>query len=123
MSELSLVSKVFIAIVSILHFYFFILESILWTKPKGLKVFNMDIEQAMKTKILALNQGWYNLFFSVGLLWSLISTDPIIANTLAKYILTSIFVAGIVGGMTVTKRIFIIQSIPALVGLFFVFWK
>ncbi len=47
------------------HVYIFILESVLWTRPRGMAVFGNTPAEAQATRLLALNQGFYNLFLAV----------------------------------------------------------
>jgi len=109
--------KSLITIIAILHAYFLILEMYLWDKSVGLKIFRMSIEKAKETKALALNQGLYNGFLVAGLIWSLIESNLIFANALQYFFLCCVFIAGIVGGLSVNKRIFLIQGMPALITL------
>ena len=60
-----------VAVVAALHVVFFVLESLLWTKPFGRRVFGLSRELSEATKSLALNQGVCNLFLAAGLIWSL----------------------------------------------------
>jgi putative membrane protein len=90
----------------------------LWTTPYGLKVFHNTIEKARETAVLAANQGLYNGFLSAGLIWSLIYPEPRVAQHIALFFLTCVFVAGLYGAYSVSKRIFVIQSVPALLGIF-----
>ena len=55
------VVTVFAFVAIAIHVYIWILESFLWTKPKGREVFNMSEEFAESTKDMAANQGLYNL--------------------------------------------------------------
>lgn len=110
----------FVAIVCLLHIYFFILESFLWTTPHGLKVFGMTQEDAQRTKKLALNQGVYNAFVAAGLIWALIHPVGLVASQIAAFILGFVVIAGVVGGLTVSKKIFFIQALPALIGILFI---
>mgnify|MGYP006204913009 CR=1 FL=1 len=71
-----LVAQVLIAIISILHLYFLILEMFLWDKPLGMKAFGNTAEKAKLTKVLAQNQGLYNGFLAAGLIWSLFASAP-----------------------------------------------
>lgn len=107
--------------VSIIHFYFLILEMFLWTKPFGRKVFRLNIEQAETQKALAANQGLYNGFLSAGLLWSVVHPDPNIAEQIAQFFLVCVIIAGIYGALTVSRKIFYIQSAPALIAFLFIF--
>jgi len=105
----------FITLVSFIHIYIVILEMFLWTQPKGIKIFGLKSKQfAKETKVLAANQGLYNGFLAAGLIWSMISQK----NDLAVFFLICVFIAGLYGSFSTKKpRIFVIQSIPALLAL------
>ena len=112
---MNILQYILISIVALIHLYIMILEMVLWTSPKGIKVFGLrDKEFAIQTKILAANQGLYNGFLAAGLIWS-IHTQKI---DVAIFFLTCVFIAGLYGSYSTRKpRIFIIQSIPALIGI------
>lgn len=105
------------ALVALLHLAFLILEMFLWTKPLGLKVFRHTPEKAETTRVLAANQGLYNGFLAAGLLWSLVHPAPDVARQIQVFFLACVAVAGIAGAVTVSRRIFFIQAVPALAGL------
>jgi putative membrane protein len=75
----------------------------------------MSEEFARQTRALAANQGLYNLFIVVGLLWGL-SFGPVGELTRVIF-LGFVSVAGIFGGLTVNGRIFLIQGLPGLLAL------
>lgn len=56
---------VFAALAALIHVYIFYLESLAWTAPATRKVFGTTAEEAETTKLLAFNQGFYNLFLAV----------------------------------------------------------
>ena len=108
-----------IALVAFEHFYFMILEMFFWTKPKGLKAFGLTKEKAEDSKVLAANQGLYNGFLSAGLIWALI--DKNYSNEIALFFLSCVIVAGIYGAYSTHKRkLFYIQSIPAILAIILV---
>lgn len=98
------------AIVAVLHVGFMILESVLWTKPSGRKVFGLSAEKAAMTKDLASNQGVYNLMLAIGIAWALAVGN---VGALA-FLLVFVVVVGIYGAVTVSPAIFVVQSLPAL---------
>ena len=109
---------VLIGLVALLHFYFLILEMFLWTKPSGMRAFRLDKATAEQTKVLAANQGLYNGFLSIGLVWSLFDTRPEVAQSVAVFFLTCVVIAGFYGAYsTKNKKILFIQSAPAIVAL------
>ena len=56
---------VFAALAALLHVYIFVMESLTWTTPRTRKVFGTSAEEAETTKLLAFNQGFYNLFLAI----------------------------------------------------------
>ncbi|WP_418497638.1 DUF1304 domain-containing protein [Flagellimonas sp.] len=111
------VAKIIIAVVALLHFYFLWLEMFAWT-TKAKKVFRKFPEDLFEpTKTLAANQGLYNGFLATGLVWSLIIQDPNWQVYVALFFLGCVAVAGIYGALTVSKKIFTVQALPALLGI------
>jgi putative membrane protein len=109
---MNLISDILIVITALLHFYFLYLEMFLWDKPRGMKTFRMTEEQAKQSKTLAMNQGLYNGFLAAGLIWGLFAGDAV-----KIFFLCCVTIAGIFGAFTVSKRIFYIQAVPAIVAL------
>ena len=111
--------NILILIVALLHLYFLVLEMFLWTKPFGLKTFGQSFEKAQASAVLAANQGLYNGFLFAGLLWGLMAANSVVGFQFQVFFLGCVVVAGMYGGLTVSRRIFFIQSVPAAVALAF----
>lgn len=114
---MAIAASAFTLLVAVLHTWFLVLEMFLWTKPMGRKTFGMSAEDAEGTKVLAQNQGLYNGFLVAGLLLGVFWPEPDVAFALRVYSLSCVIVAGIYGAATVSKRIFVVQSVPAIVAL------
>ncbi|MGZ4526199.1 MAG: DUF1304 domain-containing protein [Mycobacterium sp.] len=56
---------IFAALAALLHLYIFVMESLTWTSPRTRATFGTTAEEAETTKLLAFNQGFYNLFLAV----------------------------------------------------------
>ena len=56
---------VFAALAGLLHVYIFTMESLTWTSKRTRAAFGTTAEEAETTKLLALNQGFYNLFLAI----------------------------------------------------------
>jgi putative membrane protein len=106
-----------VVLVAVEHLWFLVLEMFLWTRPLGLKTFRNTEEKARLSATLAANQGLYNGFLAAGLLWGLFHPDPRVALQITLFFLGCVVVAGVFGAITVSRRIFWIQAVPALVGL------
>ena len=111
------VATILVALIALEHVYILILEMFLWTTPKGLKAFGMTPAQAEATKVLAANQGLYNGFLAAGLFWSLVHPDPAFAWQIKLFFLGAVVVAGLYGGATASRKIFVIQALPAAIAL------
>ncbi len=114
MAALRICLLIFIAI---FHIYALVLEMFLWTKPAGLKTFRMTLEQAKSSEALAKNQGLYNGFLAAGLMWAVFTPQLNFSFMLANFFLICVALAGIFGGITVGKKLFFLQGVPAILGL------
>ena len=56
---------VFAALAALLHVYIFTMESLTWTSARTRATFGTTPEEAETTKLLAFNQGFYNLFLAI----------------------------------------------------------
>jgi putative membrane protein len=110
------IANILTALVALLHFGILVLEMFFWNHPVGQKIFGMSPEVAASSAVLAANQGLYNGFLAVGLVWGLISDR----RDVKIFFLACIIVAGIFGGLTAKTSIIFSQALPALVALIFV---
>lgn len=53
------------ALAAVLHVYVFYLESLAWTSREARRVFRTTPEEAEQLRLMAFNQGFYNLFLSL----------------------------------------------------------
>lgn len=111
-----------VALVAALHAYFLVLEMFLWTKPKGLKTFGNTLEKAQASAVLAANQGLYNGFLAAGLIWGLIHPNPAFGLQIKVFFLLCVVVAGLYGGYSVSRRIIMVQALPAALALLLVWF-
>jgi putative membrane protein len=64
---LLIIAIVFSSLAALLHVYIWVMESILWTRPSIWKRFGLKSQADAETiRPMALNQGFYNLFLSIG---------------------------------------------------------
>ena len=59
------IGLIFAGLAALLHVYIFVMESLTWTTPRTRAVFGTTAEEAQTTKMLAFNQGFYNLFLAI----------------------------------------------------------
>jgi putative membrane protein len=114
---MTIISQLLIGFIAALHIYILWLEMFAWT-TRGKKVFKtIPKDQFEKTKVMAANQGLYNGFLAAGLIWSLVIQDIDWSTNVALFFLSCVLVAGIYGAITASKRILLVQAVPALLGL------
>lgn len=111
----------FVGVASAVHFYIFIMESILWGKPKTNKVFGLSPEGAEQNRLFAFNQGYYNLFLAIAALVGIFlsHSDHSAGVTLMIYSSLSMLGAALVLLYSQPKllRAVLIQGLPPLLGL------
>lgn len=114
---MSWLSNTLISLIAGLHIYILWLEMFAWTS-RGKKVFtSFPAELFEPTKVMAANQGLYNGFLAAGLIWSLFIQDSVWGKNVALFFLTCVFVAGLYGAFSADKKIFFVQSVPALLAI------
>lgn len=114
---MTILSKIIIAVIALVHVYILWLEMFAWT-TRARKVFRgFPPELFEKTKPMAANQGLYNGFLAAGLVWSLLICDTQWSINVAFFFLSCVLVAGLFGAFTVQKKILYVQAIPALIGI------
>lgn len=113
--DMNVVTNILIGLVALLHVYFLVLEMFLWTSPTGRRVFRTTPEFAQASKTLAANQGLYNGFLAAGLIVGL--AEGADGFHFKLFFLSCVIVAGLYGAWTVSRRIFFLQALPAIVAL------
>ena len=73
---------------ALLHVYIWVLESFRWTEPATRKTFGTSAADAEVTKLLAYNQGFYNLFLAI------ITLAGVVAGGADGYVGTALVLAG-----------------------------
>jgi putative membrane protein len=114
--EQEMIAYLLVALVAALHLYFMYLEMVAWDTPTGRKAFNLTPEFSAASKTLAANQGLYNGFLAAGLIWALVAGAPV-GYPAKIFFLVCVIIAGLYGAATVSRRILLVQSLPAAVAL------
>jgi putative membrane protein len=112
-----LAATLLVVLVALEHLGFLVLEMFLWTGPVGLRVFRNTAERARDSATLAANQGLYNGFLAAGLAFGLVYPQPDAAKAITTFFLACVVVAGIYGGYSVSRRILMVQALPAALAL------
>ena len=112
-----MIGAILVGLVALLHLWIMALEMLLWETPRARRAFGTTAEFAAATRVLAANQGLYNGFLAAGLIWALIAGLPGEGRMIAHFFLSCVFVAGLYGAATASRRILFIQALPALLAL------
>lgn len=112
-----------IALIAVLHLYIAWFEMFAWTSrgPKVFRQFPKDLFEPTKT--LAANQGLYNAFLAVGLIWPFLIEDPIWQQNIALMFLVFVAAAGVFGALTASRKILYVQAVPAGIAILLLFLK
>jgi putative membrane protein len=116
---MALAANIVIGLIGLIHVYILVLEMFLWTSPMGRKAFGLKPDFAEATKVLAANQGLYNGFLAAGLFWGL--SLGAAGFEVKVFFLLCVLTAGVYGAATASRKILVIQAIPALLGLVLLF--
>ncbi|MCL4105517.1 UNVERIFIED_CONTAM: hypothetical protein GTU68_055648 [Idotea baltica] len=113
------IAALLIGLIALLHLYIAWFEIFAWVErgPAVFAAFPADLFEP--TKAMAANQGLYNAFLAVGLIWSLLIRDRVWQRNVAMCFLLFVSVAGIFGALTVSPRILFVQTVPAGLALAF----
>lgn len=111
------ISSILISIIAALHAYIAWFEIFAW-ETRGPNVFaSFSPELFSQTTDMAANQGLYNGFLAVGLVWALFIRDAKWKVNVATCFLLFVAVAGVFGAFTVSTHILYIQTVPAIITL------
>ncbi|MDR2274626.1 MAG: DUF1304 domain-containing protein [Sphingobacterium sp.] len=117
-------ANVLTALVLLEHVYIVWMEMFAW-ETAGKRSFGkaLPAELFRPTKGLAANQGLYNGFLVAGLVWSFLISDPTWSDNVRLFFLGCVLVAGVFGGISASKKIFLVQGVPALLAILFVLFS
>lgn len=108
---------VLLALIAALHLYIAWFEIFAWTS-RGPAVFDMLPQDLFaQTTQLAANQGVYNAFLAVGLIWAVLIRDEDWQFRIATCFLLFVAVAGMAAAVTLDIRSGLPQLLPAGVAL------
>jgi putative membrane protein len=122
---MKVIAQVLVGVVAALHVGFFGLEAFRWKGPDGLghQQAGMSVDGARESANLAINQGIYNGFLAVGLIWSLFAGER--GLSVKVFVLVSAVVAGVAGALLfqpINPVFLLVQSLPAALALGAVWW-
>src|SRR5689334_20261597 len=94
----------FAGLAAVLHVYIWVMESLTWTSKRTRATFGITEEQALATKEMAFNQGFYNLFLAI-----ITVTGIVIGGIGHNYVGLALVFAG-TGSMLAAALVLLISS-------------
>lgn len=101
---MAIAALVFAALAAVVHVYIWVLESMMWTAPRTRAVFGTTEAEAATTKLLALNQGFYNLFLAV------VTTVGIVAFAMCSTAVGAALIFAGTGSMVLAAVVLLVSS-------------
>ena len=117
---MSILALILILFVAIEHYCILILEMYFNESETIQRNFGLDSKflKDERVKKMMANQGLYNSFLATGLVWSLIESGEFqFQIQIAVFFLICIICAAVYGSVTVSKKIFLLQGLPALMAI------
>ena len=115
---MSILALILILFVAIEHYCILILEMYFNESETIQRNFGLDSKflKDERVKKMMANQGLYNSFLASGLIWSLTETGEFQIQ-ITVFFLICIICAAVYGSVTVSKKIFLLQGLPALMAI------
>lgn len=109
-----MIGSILTGLVALLHIYILVLEMFMWETDRARKAFGTTPDFARQTKVLAANQGLYNGFLAAGLIWGVTLGEA--GDPIKLFFLGCVAIAGLYGGLTASRRIMLVQTVPAAIA-------
>lgn len=113
---MAVLAGVLVGLVALVHLGIMVVEMFGWTTARARASFGTTAEFAESTRTMAANQGLYNGFLALALVWALIAGGSA-GFQIAVYGLVCVIVAGLYGAVTAARRILLVQTLPAGIAL------
>ena len=119
---MGIIAGMLILLVAVEHIYILIMEMFFNESKVAQRSFGLTKEflKDERVKIMMANQGLYNGFLAMGLIWSIFESG-VFQIQLAIFFLTCVICAAMYGALTVSYRILFMQGIPAILALMVIF--
>ncbi|OOZ78219.1 hypothetical protein BHL35_19025 [Bacillus cereus] len=116
---MEIIAAILVGIVALEHLFIMILEMFFMNSKLAKRAFQLPehLEGDRNVTIMFANQGLYNGFLAVGLIWGLILGLNSIGYMVQLFFVMCVVVAALFGGFTSNKSIIVKQGLPAILAL------
>lgn len=118
-----IIATIMAVLVALEHFFILWLEMFNADSEMAAQAFGVprDLLKTPEVQTLFKNQGLYNGFLAVGILFSLFVMPAVASAGATLFFLACILVAAVYGSVTASKAIIVIQGLPALIAFILVY--
>ena len=95
---------IFAGLAALLHVYIWTMESLTWTSARTRATFGITEEEAVATKELAFNQGFYNLFLAI------VTAVGLVLGAFEKYDAATALIFAGTGSMLAAALVLLVSS-------------
>ena len=116
---MEIIAAILVGIVALEHLFIMILEMFFMNSKVAKRALKLPehLEGDRNVAIMFANQGLYNGFLAVGLIWGLILGLNSIGYMVQLFFVMCVVVAALFGGFTSNKSIIVKQGLPAILAL------
>ena len=111
-------ANIIVAFTALVHIGLMIAEIFFWKQPFIHERLGFTLQEAIKVAPIVANAGLYNGFIGSGLIWGLVSGTK--GYPIKIFFLVCVTIAGIFGAVTLRPTTLIIQTLPGVAALFFI---
>ncbi len=118
-NTVEIIAAILVGIVALEHLFIMSLEMFFMNSKVAKRAFKLPehLEGDRNVAIMFANQGLYNGFLAVGLIWGLILGLNSIGYMVQLFFVMCVVVAALFGGFTSNKSIIVKQGLPAILAL------
>ncbi len=120
---MQIIATIMAVLVALEHFFILWLEMFNANSDMAAKAFGVprDLLKMPEVQTLFKNQGLYNGFLAVGILFSLFVMPAAASAGATLFFLACVLVAAVYGSATASKSIIVVQGLPALIAFILVY--
>lgn len=120
---MQIIATIVAVLVALEHFFILWLEMFNADSDMAATAFGVPRDLLRKPEVQTLfkNQGLYNGFLAVGILFSLFVIPAVASAGATLFFLACILVAAVYGSVTASKSIIVVQGLPALIAFILVY--
>lgn len=116
---------IFVLLVALEHLFIMYVEMFMSQTSFAQRAFEISSQflSQKEAQVMMSNQGLYNGFIGAGIILTLFFIPTIAVKTTLFLFVGFVVVAAIWGALTASKKILLVQGVPAIIALLFLIYK